>query len=63
MSLHDTQIQCIGARAHTNMHYEALRELAYQTIDEICRIPQYDDCDDDFDEDEPVEKDSNQHAS
>ena len=45
------------------MYYESLRELIYQTIKEIFRVPQYDDSDDDFDEEEPVDKDSDQHAS
>ena len=30
---------------------------------ELCNIPQYDDSDDDFDDDKPVEKDSDQHPS
>ena len=45
------------------LYYEDLREQAYQAIDELCNIPQYDDSDDDFDDDEPVEKDSDQHTS
>ena len=45
------------------LYYEALREQAYQAIDELCNIPQYDDNDDNFDTDESDEKDSDQHSS
>ena len=45
------------------LYYKAIREQAYQAIDELCNIPQYDDSDDDFDEDESGEKDSDQHSS
>ena len=48
---------------HKALYYEDLREQAYQAIDELSNTPQYDDSDDDFDEDEPVEKDSDQHTS
>ena len=45
------------------LYYEALREQAYQAIDELCNIPQYDDSDDDFDVDTSSEQDSDQHSS
>ena len=45
------------------LYYEALREQAYQAIDKLCNIPQYDNSDDDFDEDTSSEQDSDQHSS
>ena len=45
------------------LYYEALREQAYQAIDELCNIPQYDDSDDNFDTEESDEKDPDQHSS
>ena len=45
------------------LYYEDLREQAYQAIKKLCNIPQYDDSDDNFDENEPVEKDSDQYSS
>ena len=44
------------------LHYEDLREEAYEAIDEFCHIPQYDDSDDNFDDYETSEKDSDQHS-
>ena len=32
------------------LYYEDLREEAYQAIDELCSVPQYDDSDDNFDD-------------
>ena len=39
------------------LYYQDLREEAYQAIDELCNIPQYDDSDNNFDTSDSSEKD------